>query len=358
MACPSCGVVWDEPTRDTAYKNGNWHCVKGGDTLRPATVGFQMSAFCLPRVSLAEIGAAYMAAQTGDLSARIAWANGYMAEDFDHAVTEKLNVPELADRREPYGSQVPAEAGIITCGIDVQGDRLEIEVVAWGLGLESWGLDYRQLFGDTSLPYVWDQLDEYLQQTWQHSSGTQLRIACTVVDSGYRAPSVYNYTYNKRFRGILAGKGASTANHPLVKGPNNIRHGRIKVPLVSIGTNEGKKMLFDHLLRPEAGPGYCHYPEYYPDNYFRMLGAEEYHEKRVGGRIVGEWVKVAPRNESIDLRVYNYAALTVAAPNLEKLIADLNHVEEVEEPKQPSVLEQRHAARRPKRGGFVTGWKS
>ena len=33
----------------------------------------------------------------------------------------------LMARREDYGSAVPAEVALLTCGIDVQDDRLELE---------------------------------------------------------------------------------------------------------------------------------------------------------------------------------------------------------------------------------------
>jgi phage terminase large subunit GpA-like protein len=328
LACPACGGMLDEDLREQAFRHGGWVTTKGAELKRPETIGRHMSAFVLPMVPLKEIAVAYLRAQGTSLPDKIAFANGYQVRDYDYTEVEKFDVTAVAARRENYGSQVPAEAGYITAGVDVQGDRLEVEVIAWGLGYENWGLDYRQLFGDTSLPYVWEELDRYLATTWTHSTGTKLRIGCTVIDSGYRADHVYQYTHGKRRRGIIAGKGSSTRNHPLVRGPNNLRHGRLRVPLVHVGGDQGKELLYSHLAIDQVGPGYCHYPEHYPDNYFRMLAAEEYQVTQKGGRSIGEWVKVADRNESIDLRVYNYAALQVGAPNLEKLIQDLNEARE------------------------------
>ena len=47
----------------------------------------------------------------------------------------------LYERREGYQrGMVPTGALILTAGVDVQRDRLEVEVVAWGRGLESWSV--------------------------------------------------------------------------------------------------------------------------------------------------------------------------------------------------------------------------
>jgi hypothetical protein len=50
-------------------------------------------------------------------------------------------------RHENWG-EFPAGAFVVTAGADVQGDRVEIEFVAWGPGEESWSIDYRVVMGD------------------------------------------------------------------------------------------------------------------------------------------------------------------------------------------------------------------
>ena len=57
---------------------------------------------------------------------------------------------KLYDRREEYKiGTVPRGGLFLTAGADVQKDRIEVEVVAWGRGKESWSVDYRVLEGDT-----------------------------------------------------------------------------------------------------------------------------------------------------------------------------------------------------------------
>ena len=80
---------------------------------------------------------------------------------------------------------VPLGGLFITAGVDVQKDRLECEVVAWGRNKESWSVDYIVLDGDTARPDVWRRLDtEVLQRDWLHTSGQTMPIRVMAVDSG------------------------------------------------------------------------------------------------------------------------------------------------------------------------------
>ena len=45
---------------------------------------------------------------------------------------------------------MPAGGLFLTAGADVQRDRIEVEVVAWGRGKASWSVDYRVIEGDTA----------------------------------------------------------------------------------------------------------------------------------------------------------------------------------------------------------------
>jgi phage terminase large subunit GpA-like protein len=52
----------------------------------------------------------------------------------------------LYDRREDYRiGTVPKGGLFLTAGVDVQKDRIEVEVVGWGRGKESWSVDYQVL---------------------------------------------------------------------------------------------------------------------------------------------------------------------------------------------------------------------
>ena len=70
---------------------------------------------------------------------------------------------------------MPELALFLTAGVDVQKDRIEVEVVAWGRGKESWSVDYRVIEGDTARADVWLKLDAILARDWPHAAATRSR---------------------------------------------------------------------------------------------------------------------------------------------------------------------------------------
>ena len=66
----------------------------------------------------------------------------------------------LYDRRESWKAGiVPAGGLFLTAGADVQKDRIEIDVWAWGRGLESWLIDHVVIEGGPGQPASWSELD-------------------------------------------------------------------------------------------------------------------------------------------------------------------------------------------------------
>ena len=84
------------------------------------------------------------------------WTNTYLGETWEDA-GERIDDFELADRREemPF---VPDDVIVMTAGVDVQDNRLELTVVGWGRDDESWVLDHITLYGDPSTPQLWTDL--------------------------------------------------------------------------------------------------------------------------------------------------------------------------------------------------------
>ena len=296
-------------------------------------------------IPLKEIAIAKLEAAEKGMSEKRDYAHGYKCEDYSQEESERFESKVLLDRCEDYLPEVPAPAGVITAGVDVQGDRLEIEILAHGVDDETWSLDYAVLPGDTTLPGVWNDLDKLLKTEYKHQSGNRLHIAATCVDSGYRAKEVYAFTADRWRRRIVASKGSSQLGKPLITGPVRLKIGNQRVPLITIGTDTAKDTLFEHLSLAEYGPGYCHFPKHYTKKYFDQFGTEISVEKIVKGRMVHEWNKVSgnARNEAIDLRVMNMAAIAWLNPNMQKILDDLNNYEFIKE--EPEEKKNKQAAR-------------
>ena len=236
---------------------------------------------------------------------------------------ERLDENELFNRREEYEADVPDEVKVLTAAVDVQDDRFEIEVIGWGNGKESWGIQYHQLYGDLSQPKVWWELDEYLSRTWEKGDGRKFTIMCTCIDSGgHFTQEVYKFTKPREARRIYAIKGKGELNGQYVSLIAGYTRTKLdKALLINLGVNDGKARVMSNLKITERGPNYCHFPDGkgYNQKYFEGLTAEKLETRYKQGVAYQVWKKIRSRNEPLDLRVYNIAALEILNPNLEQM---------------------------------------
>ena len=75
-----------------------------------------------------------------------------------------MDYEAIYETREDYGAELHDNVVILTAGVDVQDNRLEVEVVGWGYGYESYGIIYRDFPGDPGKEEVWLKLDAFLRK--------------------------------------------------------------------------------------------------------------------------------------------------------------------------------------------------
>jgi phage terminase large subunit GpA-like protein len=220
--------------------------------------------------------------------------------------------PDLAERVVPRG------AAVLTAGVDVQANRLEVYVWAWGDGLESWLVAHYILPGDPEREpdqpgSIWRQLDDILLQQFPHadSGGVEcVPITMTFVDSGFASTKVYRYTNARKGRNIFASKGIGGDGVQLL-GKATLQ-GNEKTILYPVGTDKAKsEFIRSQVLEQQHGPGYVHLGGWVTEDQCKQLLAERRKRKLVRGRVVYTWVKKkeADENEALDCRVYARAAL-------------------------------------------------
>lgn len=237
---------------------------------------------------------------------------------------DKGEAPEweiLYERREEYERDVVPMSGVVlTAFADVQKDRIEVEIVAWGKNHESWSIDYRTFPGDTATleSSCWKDLKRLLSEQWRHAGGGNLMLEKLGIDSGYNTQTVYAWARKQDHARVICTKGAETApaiiNQPRAvevrESGKRISRG---VRVWSIGTNIAKSELYGWLRQhrdpaAENNPhGWCHFPEYYDSEYFKQLTAEQTVAKVVKGYRRYYWEKTRERNEALDCRVGNRA---------------------------------------------------
>jgi phage terminase large subunit GpA-like protein len=241
------------------------------------------------------------------------WTNTKLAETWEDMAGEQIDPTNLMVRRERFGEALPAGVVVLTCGVDVQDNRLELEIVGWGRGEESWSIDYQVLYGDPSTPELWAQLDEVLSRKYQHSKDVaDLNVSAACVDSGgHYTDHVINYCYARRIHGVWAVKGASGVGKPIWPASAS-KSWKTQKPVYVIGVNDAKDTLMRRLhLADASGAGVWHFPADREQDWFEQITNEIVRKKFSHGRLVREWTprKEGVRTEGLDCRVYAYAAL-------------------------------------------------
>lgn len=290
------------------------------------------------------------------------WVNTSLGETWEEQ-GESVDHNSLYIRREHYAAQVPEKALVLTCAVDVQDDRLEMKVKAWGEGEESWLIDYDVLRGDLSRPEIWERLRDFLDKKYTHQSGVSLGLACTCIDSGgHFTEQVYKFVKPLESRRVYAIKGKSVPGSPVVSRPS--RANKAKINLFSIGTDTAKELIFARLKIAEMGAGFFHFPHGLPladEEYFQQLTAEKAVTRFKNGQPYRKWEKTRPRNEALDLEVYNLAALYILNPNFKRLAERFEEKppEAIEpNPQQKIQINRRTAHRRTQqKTGFVNAWR-
>lgn len=354
-ACEECG---SEHKQDEWQKGrGEWIAQAEHSNMR----GFHLNELVSPWRRWEDIIADFIQAKKSPETLKT-FVNTSLGETWEEE-GETVDGEGLLARREQYAAPVPEKTLVLTAGVDVQDDRLEVEVVGWGEAEESWNIDLRIIRGDPGRQQVWDDLDAVLNSTYDHESGHKLHIASTCIDSGgHFTQQVYDFCKTRQHRRVFAIKGVGGAGRPIVSAPSKKQSGRNKrkVDLFTVGVDDAKGLVYSRLRICDEGAGYCHFPLERDEEYFAQLTAEKIVTKFVRGFPRKEWVKTRARNEALDMRVYALAALRILNPVWQSLKTKLQPVEEPK-PEQPeTITQQRAKAKRGvnrKKGGFVNSWR-
>ncbi len=365
-SCKGCDKPIDEHHKTAMLAKGRWQATAKGDGL---TRGFHLSSLYSPIgwFSWSDAARMYEAAlEKPDLMK--GFVNTVLGESYEEAF-EAPEWQRLYERRESYPMGIIPEGGLfLTAGVDVQRNRLECEVVAWGKDKQSWSVDYYVLDGDTAQPEVWQKLDAILAKDWPHVRGATLPIRVMCVDSGYATQEVYSWV--RQYPQAVWGAAGARASQPRTVTAIKGRDGdsalilsvskadtggkRLGLRVWNVGGPVAKVELYRWLKLPVPtdeqqqkgecyAPGSCHFPEY-GEEYFKQLTAEKRVTRLHKGFPKASWEKEPTRNnEALDCRVYARAAASIYG--LDRF-NDL-HVKRMEqalgEPAKNSTLTQREA---------------
>jgi len=361
-SCPKCGhwQVLDFARMDTETarlecarcgepsSQWEWNGRKDGERWtheQPwhSTQGFRLSGLNSPWLDwavdlCAEFNEAYRVQQFGDESLMKVFVNTRLAEPY-RILGKRVEVDLYGERREVYSchgqdADVPDGVVLVTAAIDTHDSCLLYELVGWGRGKESWGLEYGMVAGETrkSDSPVWDKLDMLVgSRVLKFSDGALVRPRIIFIDSGgHSTQAVYAYAARRHPR-VFAIKGVGKDGLPMIIG-GRVRDQVSGAWLLRLGVNALKEEFHARMNVAAPGPGFCHWPvgddgadvRGYTEAYFKELVAEQRVLKYTkGGFTKYEWHKARmDANEAFDLRCYARASLEYLKVRLESMTRD------------------------------------
>jgi phage terminase large subunit GpA-like protein len=232
---------------------------------------------------------------------------------------EGLAAPKLHEARGPHNvGSLPKGMLLATAGVDVQGNRLEYGVYAWGPSsvagtVDGALIDFGIIEGDPQDDKTWRALDEILSRTYEndtHRTGIDL----TGVDSGYLSQRVYRYTAGRHDVNAVDGRhdplmpaNGTPVNRPFRNAAGHVVGGAMLHPVGAFSLKKEVLTALGRTISEETQPGTTRYPMDADIGYFEQMTAETLvtRTKRSTREASQIWVKKEGQaNEALDIAVY------------------------------------------------------
>lgn len=325
--CPHCAARIEERCKPDMVANGAWRAtaphVKGH-------AGFRINALVstLANASWGRLASEFVLAKR-DPSTLQTFVNTILAQGWNEG-GEEADESELMARAEPFGlSAIPQEVRILTCGVDVQRDRLEAVILGWTADSAALAMAHDVFWGDPQGDEVWAELDAHLKQTWTHPLGGQISLSATAVDSGdgEMTDSVMAFCKPRFSRRVYAIKGAA-GNRPAIERSQS-KSGRLFI----VGVDSVKGQVFKRL----SDPSQMRFSADLAPVFFEQLTSERRVIRYRHGRPYGQWERIKGRQaEALDCVVYAVAVRSLVNIRMDARENELRAI--VATPAIPAVI--------------------
>lgn len=337
--CEACNAPIAEKQKAAMLRQGQWQATAVAKD--PKHIGFHLNRFYSPWKGWVDLCLDYEASRDDHQKLQVFW-NATLGLPFERVAGEKLDWQKLRDRGKlsNYAQGVVPNGGLIlTAGVDVQADRLEVVIIAWGRGEEMYVIGYEKILGDPLDTQVWEQLasvtskeyplqkaegrgltaeGEETHQPSAFSHQPSLRIRATCVDSGYLTQEVYHNVRKYRYLHWFAIKGRA-GDKSLVARPSpqeiNYKGEKVKrgINLYIVGVDVAKETLYARSQIETPGAKYLNFPNNLDSDWYEGFCGEVLVTKHRNGQPYTVWEKLSGvRNEPLDTFVYALAAAHLA----------------------------------------------
>ena len=337
--CKHCDAEWSDVDRKKAIRSGEWVATQPFS----GTAGFHLNGLYSPFVDLSELVHLFLESKHSGQSALRVFINTVLAESWEDSEGDEIATHELVSRAKKYDSPLPDPTiGVLCASADVQADRIETLVCGFSKD-QTWIVSFQIFYGSPTNQSLWNEVEEYLRQSFPHPSGKDLRITRTFIDSGYETGAVYQFVKRLESSGVRAIKGVGGLNRSEVGRPSKNNSANCNV--FPLGVDTLKTQILARLkIEDDNASGYIHFPDFLDEEFFLQLSSEKLIKRYVKGIPKFEFKRLRPRNEALDLLVYNLACFRSLNANMEMI-----------QKKLETIREPENRNKRTKRN-FVTNW--
>ena len=182
--CKHCHEIIDDRQKPAMLRAGEWRGEKKKSG-RAAKVAFHLNSLYSPWLTFGDVAAKFIASKE-EPSLLMNFINSWLAEPWVDKSSRMVS-DVVMEKQLPYErGTMPAEAQILTAGIDVQLDHFWYSVRAWGPHLTSWLVDYGRL-------ETWADIETMLNRNYCDVHGEIRNINLACMDSGYNTDEVYAF---------------------------------------------------------------------------------------------------------------------------------------------------------------------
>ncbi len=315
--CPKCEERVDERFKAEAVEQGDFR------TTRPEVkghAGFALNVLASPhpKAAWAILAKEYLEVYKDPERLRtfhntmlgLPWAESLDAAD-PQALAGRAELFGLDAEHESVVLRIPRAVLVLTAGVDVQGDRLEITIWGFDRAGVPYALGHFVIFGSPVDDQTWADLDALLQTRWSHPLGGTIGIDATCVDSsdGNFVDEVYAFCWARSRRRVMAIKGMGGTRPSIEASKGKVNRGKInaKGRLWIVGTDTIKTALQARLDKKLVGA--ARFSVTLTAAWFEQLTSEPPVIKRIGGRPVRKFERIKGlAAEALDCTVYAWAA--------------------------------------------------
>lgn len=189
-ACAANGCLIEQHHKPAMVAAGAW--VHERPELVDSHAGFHINALYSPFLTWLDVAKKFEAArESGNLKVFTQQQLGLAFKEEGEA-PDHTRLHAARDRNRPL-KQIPHQALFITGAADVQGDRIEWDVYAWGPDLTAWLIDTGIIVGQPTDLATWRRLSEVAAQRYTDIRGRSWPIDAFACDTGYMSQAVYRW---------------------------------------------------------------------------------------------------------------------------------------------------------------------